>query len=96
MANQTYVSVNLELIGDGSSLTATIILDSTPFYVSNTNIQNFSPTPDSVTLVHIRDDFGQPIPASATLTKNGKQILLTFPVAFTGHISVVFNLGYKV
>ena len=96
MANQSYIAVNLALLGDGSSLTATIILDSTPFYTTNGPVSNFSPAPDSVSLVRIADPLGNPVPASAILTKNGKQVLITFPTAFTGYITVNFNLGYNV
>lgn len=96
MANQSYIAVNLRLIGDGSSLTATVVLDATPFYTGTVIIQNFEPTPDSVALVTIVDEFGNTVPATATLSKNGKQVLITFSSAFTGLVTVTFNLGYNV
>ncbi len=96
MANQVYIAVVLQMIGDGASLTATIVLDSTPFYTSNVNIQNFSTAPDTVSLVRICDASGNAFPASATLSKSGKQVLITFSSAFSGLITVTFNLGYNV
>ena len=96
MANQTSIAINLQLIGDGSSPTATIVLNSTPFYTSDINIQNFSPTPDSVSLVKITDPLGHSVPATATLSKNGKQVLITFSNVFSGLIAVTLNLGYNV
>jgi hypothetical protein len=95
MANQVYTALKAELIGDGASLTATIILDSTPIYVDS-NVRNFQPAPNAVYLVQIRDEFGNSVPATATLSKNGKQILITFSAAFTGTVTVTMNLGYNV
>jgi hypothetical protein len=95
MSNQAYIAMQVELIGDGASLTATITLDSTPVY-TDSNIINYSPAPDSVTLVRIRDAFGNSVPATATLSKSGKQVIITFSTFFTGLITVVLNLGYNV
>jgi hypothetical protein len=95
MAIQTYISMHVTLIGDGVSLTATLVLDSTPLYTSS-NIINYKTTPDSVTLLNVRDESGNPIPALAMLSHNGKQIIITFSVAFTGLITVTLNLGYAV
>jgi len=95
MANQAYTTIKTTLIGDGSSLTATIILDATPIYV-DVNVKNFSPTPASLSLVQIRDALGNSVPATATLSKNGKQVLITFSSAFTGRVTVTMDLGYNV
>lgn len=95
MANQVYTTVKATLIGDGVSVTATLNLLSTPIYV-DANVHNFSDTPDSVSLVQIRDELGNPVPASATLTKNGKQVVITLSAPFTGRVTVTFDLGYNV
>jgi len=95
MANQTYFPIRVELLGDGVSTTATLALNSTPIYV-DVNVKNFSDTPDSVSLVQIRDELGNPVPATATLSKNGKQVIITFSAAFTGKIVAVINLGFNV
>lgn len=57
MANQVYISIQVHLMGDGSSLTATIVLDSTPLY-ANSGIINYKSMPDSVQLVQIIDAAG--------------------------------------
>jgi hypothetical protein len=95
MSNQVYVAIRVELLGDGTSLTAMIVLDTTPFY-ADTNIRNWSSLPFSAQLIQIRDTLGNPVPATASLTKSGKQIVITFSSAFTGRIVAVIGLGYNV
>jgi len=96
MANQSYVGILIQVLGDGSSTTATIVLDSTPFYTSHVNISNFNPQPSSVSTPVVFSQTSGNIPASATLSKNGKQVLITFSSAFTGSATITFNLGYLV
>lgn len=95
MANQASVGVSIKVLGDGSSLTATIVLDGTPYY-TNQALINFSSVPSSVFGATVADQFGQPVPATAALLKNGKQVVITFSAAFTGVVTVTFNLGYNV
>lgn len=95
MANQVFVPITVHLIGDGSSLTAAIILNSTPFFMSD-SVQNFNATPDTLYFSQIRDQLGNAVPATAVLSKNGKQVLITFSSAFVGIITVTLKLGYNV
>ena len=95
MANKVIVSVKVELRGDGSSLTAMLVLDATPLYTSS-DIINYKVTPDSVSLIRIRDEYGNTVPASAALAHNGKQVTILFPTPFTGLVTVTLHLEYDV
>jgi hypothetical protein len=95
MSIQSCVNITARLLGDGSTKTATIVLNATPFYVNQALI-NFNPTPDSVSVPIVADANGQAIPATATLSHNGKQVIITLSTGFTGIITVTFNLGYSV
>ena len=95
MAIQVYLTVQLHMIGDGVSTSATLVLDSTPLLI-NPGIINFRPTPDSATLIQIIDAAGNAVPATVTLSKNGKQVLMVFSSPWTGLLTVYINLGYFV
>jgi hypothetical protein len=95
MANQASTIIFVQLLGDGVSTTATISLGSTPLSITDGTI-NFNPIPDSVSLPIVADANGSPIPATATLSKSGKQVLITLSAPFTGKITVTMTLGYNV
>ena len=95
MANQASVSIMVRVRGDGSSTTATIVLDSTPFCTSQP-ITNFKAIPDSVSVPVVAQAGGLPLPATAALLHSGKQIVITFSAAFTGLVTVTMELGYNV
>lgn len=97
MANQSYVGVVVQVIGDGVSTTCTIVLDNTVYY-RNQTVVNFRPAPDSVSSPIIESVFGgiAPTTATATLTNNGKQVLVTLSSAITGNFVLKFNLGYNI
>jgi len=95
MANAVYISIQIEIEGDGSTRTATIVLDATPFYRS-INIINYKAIPDRVELVGIRDVSGHTVPASAVLSHSGKQIIITFIAPFTGKVQASIDLLYDV
>jgi hypothetical protein len=94
MSNQNCITIRLHLLGDGISTTVTLVLDSTPMNINT--IVNYSPAPDSVTLVQIVDTAGNTVPGEASLSKNGKQVLLTLNNPFSGILTVLLDLGYNV
>jgi hypothetical protein len=100
MANQDYVTITVNIIGDGASLTATIVLDSTPLHTSTDTLRNWNSIPNSVSSPTIKDANGQPIvlPATATLSKSGKQVLITFssPILAGTKVTVTLDLGYNI
>ena len=95
MANQSEITIFVQLLGDGTSTTAVITLDSTPFSTTP-YVLNFKTLPDSVSNPVVADANGQPVPATATLSKSGKEVTITLSAPFTGIITVTFNLGFVV
>jgi hypothetical protein len=97
MANQAVAQIYITVLGDGVSTTATINLTSTAYQLI-VGLQNFSPTPDTVFGAVVADENGQPVPASAVLSKNGKQVLIVFssPITVGKRVTVTVNLGYYI